>query len=71
MYTDVINYLNDMANECKAISKELKSKNSWFNKLVDIAYYRGYPIRAVKCALKDTGFTLHDFMKALEEKDSE
>lgn len=70
MYADVINYLNNMANECEAFGKKLKAENGWFNKLVDIAYYQGYPIRAVKCALKDTGFTLHDFMQALEEKEA-
>lgn len=55
-----------------AHSKALREKNaSWFNKLVDIAYYRGYPMHSIITQLSKTGYSLRDFSKALETKHEE
>lgn len=55
-----------------AHSKALREKNaSWFNKLVDIAYYRGYPMHSIITQLSKMGYSLIDFSRALETKHKE
>lgn len=63
---------NDALDAGFAHTQALREKNaSWFNNLVDIAYYRGYPMHSIITQLSKMGYSLSTFSKALKAKHEE